>query len=244
MVRQHYANPPIAEATLEIRIQSDDPVPPQHLAEIRTDQEDAYPTQETVLLATGEWHLGPQLSASARQQMAGYRFKSAPGTRIITVRPDLFAFSQLAPYDRWELLRDEATAQWHRYRNLVHLNAITRIALRYINNIPIPLSNPEMSDYLRTYPEVAPDLPQGLSNYVMRLEVPNPVSGTHMILNQALLPQEGSDSVSVLLDIDLSRVLNELLDDASLWHSLEDLHIELDRTFEACITARAREEFR
>ena len=46
------------------------------------------------------------------------------------------------------------------------------MALRYINRINIPLPFTDFKQYLRTTPEIARELPQGLSTFLMRLVIP------------------------------------------------------------------------
>jgi uncharacterized protein (TIGR04255 family) len=49
---------------------------------------------------------------------------------------------------------------------------ITRLVVRYINKIDIPLPVGDLKEYLRTFPEVSSDLPQGLSGYFLQLQIP------------------------------------------------------------------------
>jgi uncharacterized protein (TIGR04255 family) len=63
---------------------------------------------------------------------------------------------------------------------------INRLALRYVNRLDLPLPVGDLKYYLRTVPEVSPDLPQGLSGYFMQLQIPQEDISAILILNQAL----------------------------------------------------------
>ena len=62
-------------------------------------------------------------------------------------------------------------------------NRLKRLALRYINRIEIPLPIRDFKDYLLTIPEIAPGLPQALSNFIMRLVIPNPEMEATAVIN-------------------------------------------------------------
>ena len=60
--------------------------------------------------------------------------------------------------------------------------------------------------YLRTVPEVSPDLPQGLAGYFMRLAIPQPDLRSMVLVNEAIIPPAKTNAVSVVLDIDLFQL--------------------------------------
>src|SRR5207253_4384748 len=100
----------------------------------------------------------------------GYTFTSSDGLQAFQSRLDGFTFSRLAPYNGWESFCSEARRLWNIYREVTQPQAVTRAAVRYINRLDLPLPIRDLKDYLRTVPEVSPDLPQGLSGYFMQLQ--------------------------------------------------------------------------
>jgi uncharacterized protein (TIGR04255 family) len=115
---------------------------------------------------------GEAVGTTASQAQVGYDFPSGDGKQIFQARLDGFAFSRLAPYDCWESFRDEGRRLWEIYRTVAQPEVVTRIGVRYINRLDLPLQNLDFKHYLRTVPEVSPDLPQGLSGYFMQLRIP------------------------------------------------------------------------
>jgi uncharacterized protein (TIGR04255 family) len=88
----------------------------------------------------------------------GFRFERADARRVMQTKLDGFSYSALAPYDEWEGFRPEAKHLWKLYRDICHPIRVTRVAVRYINRIDIPLKNSDprsslqLEDYFKTYP--------------------------------------------------------------------------------------------
>jgi uncharacterized protein (TIGR04255 family) len=89
-------------------------------------------------------------------------------------------------------------------------------------------------------PEVSPDLPQGLSDYFMQLQIPQEDLEGMLVLNETLMPPPEDNVVSVLLDIDLFCEVNFPGDKNAQWDLLEQLRVRKNEVFEACITDSTR----
>jgi uncharacterized protein (TIGR04255 family) len=115
--------------------------------------------------------------------------------------------------------------------------------VRYINRLDLPLESScpfDFKDYLRTVPEVADGIDQGLSGYFMQLQIPQSNLSAILLLNEAIIPSSKENVVSVLLDIDLSRVASFSIDD-NFWETLDEFRWRKNEIFEACITDKLRE---
>lgn len=237
---KHYSRAPITEALIDLRVELPNGVTLATLMDVHSSIKADYPMLHDFLIVQGQMVAGASVGATASQTQVGYIFSSSDQKQIFQARLDGFTFSQLASYDRWETFRKEAQRLWSIYQSVTKPHRINRLALRYINRLDLPLPVKEIKDYLRTVPEVSPDLPQGLSGYFMQLQIPQEDLRAMLILNQALIPPPIPNVVSVLLDIDLSREI-ELPDTVAVWDVLEQLHMRTDQVFEACITDRTRE---
>ena len=120
---------------------------------------------------------------------------------------------------------------------------IVRVAVRYVNRIDIPLPLGDFNEYLRTVPEVSPDLPQGLAGYFMRLEIPMDDIKSRCLVNEAIIEPSVPNVVSVVLDIDVFRTEDLPTEEDEIWSFIEDLRARKNSVFEACITDKARELF-
>lgn len=242
----YYSRSPLTEAVIDIRVALPDTITLERLAQIRAGQEDSYPTRHNAIFVQGQLSVDPDVSpATGSRTHTGYRFVSQDERQVIQARLDGFTFSRLAPYESWESFRDEGQRWWLRYRELTQPKTIQRVAVRYINRLDLPLPLNDFKDYLRTVPEVSPDMPQGLDGYFMQLRLPQPDLKATLLLNEALIPPPPTpQTVSVLLDIDLFREVDPLQDEMELWAYFEQLRLRKNDIFEACITDAMRELIR
>ncbi len=240
---QHYTKPSITEALIDLRVELPADVALASLREMHRSFELDYPTVEEMFVGQAKFQGHPSPTASASQSNVGYRFSSTDQKRILQVRLDGFTFSQLEPYETWEVLRDEAKRLWNIYRSTTQPKIIRRVAVRYINRLDLPLTSGSLDfkDYLQTAPEISPHLPQGLSDYFMQLQIPQQDLQASLVLNEATLPQAQSDIISVLLDIDLFSEVEFPTDSDAMWNLLEKFHDRKNKVFEACITDKTRE---
>lgn len=242
--RASYPRAPITEALIDIRVTLPERITVADLARVDIGDDVGYPQRRNQFAGEAHIAIGEQLGASTRQTHVGYAFVSSDERQIVQVRLDGFTFSRLAPYDRWETFREEAHRLWTLYRSVAEPVGIIRVAVRYINRLDLPLPMEDLTDYLRTVPEVSSDLPQGLGSYLMQLEIPQEDMGASVLLNEALLQSPDIDTASVLLDIDLFRPLEASIAEEELWDLLDQFRVRKNEVFEACITERTRELFR
>jgi uncharacterized protein (TIGR04255 family) len=238
--RRYYSKAPITEAIIDFKVVLSSDTALQDLRRLFPEIAADYPHQEDFLLLKSQVTAGVSVGASANQTLVGYVYSSDDRKQILNTGLSRFTFSRLAPYDRWETFRDEAKRLWGIYCQMVRVESVNRVAVRYVNRIDIPLPLNDFKDFLRTVPEVSPDLPQGLSGYFMQLQIPQPDIEAMAVINQAIMPPQVPDCVSVIIDIDIFQE-HVMFSDDTFWESLELLHTKLDVVFEACITDKTRE---
>jgi uncharacterized protein (TIGR04255 family) len=151
---------------------------------------------------------------------------------------------RLAPYESWESFRDEARRLWDIYYRVARPRKVVRVAVRYINRLDLPLPVLEMKDYLRTSPEVSPDLPQRLAGFFMQLIIPQEDIKATLPLRETTGEPPAPDVASVILDVDVFRTDDLPSDEDGVWGVVEDLGRRSRQVFEACITEKTRELFR
>ena len=250
--RTHYANAPITEALIDLRITPAQDFSIDDLGKMGEAIVERYPTQEPTYFQSGQIMFqqpGDPAQIEATQQHSGFRFISQNKQQIVQVRMDGFTFSTLAPYDRWEPFRDEARRLWELYCPAAKVENITRAAVRYINRIDIPdeLPTVQLEDYLRTYPAVSADMPnKGLiHNFFMQVQLWQLDLGCLLIVNETLVPPPDFETpLSIQLDFDLFREKFEepwpADEDVAVWEFLEQLHDRKNEVFEASITDATR----
>jgi uncharacterized protein (TIGR04255 family) len=240
----HYDKAPITEALIDIRVELSSALRFEDLHAVRKHVSSDYPTEETRNLGEGMLQFGAAVQATAQQKPWGLMFRNSSNTQVLQVRLDGFTFSRLEPYEDFEHLRDEARRLWNIYRELVRPKGITRVAVRYINQLNIPGTTVEPEDYLKTFPNLSGDLPGNLrdiAHFLMSLRIPQPDLKGLLVINEALTPPKKPDTISIVLDIDLF-VENPPIDtEDGLWSFFQTLRERKNLYFEACITDKTRE---
>ncbi len=244
---KHYTKAPITEALIDLRVEMPEINPQTALVMLKGIQSNVvseYPESEEIVTFQSQFHPGGETKTTSAQ--TGYRFVSNDRKRIFQVRLNGFSVSHLAPYKDWESLRNEAKRLWAIYKSVVKPKSVIRVAVRYLNRLDLPLPFDDFRDYLQTVPEVSPSIPHGgLSDYFMRLSMPQDDLEAMLVLQQAIIPSPSDvdNVVSVVLDIELFCEASISAHDASCWEMLERFRTRKNAIFEACITDKARRLF-
>ena len=102
------------------------------------------------------------------------------GSNYFKRAQDGFSHNRLKPYKDWEAFRSEARRLWNIYRDVVNPEFIEILGLNYINSIGIP-SGVEISDYLRAFIQVPPELPQVLEVHNFQVQMVDPVANARTL---------------------------------------------------------------
>jgi len=243
---RHYPHAPITEALIDFRVDYGRTISLADLKGFGTHVKKEYPFESNRDLIEGQLNFGaadPQVVSS--KITIGYIFHSADRRQAVQARTDGFTVSRLAPYENWLQLRDETKRLWAVFVEVLRPVSITRVAVRYVNQINLPLKGGILTfeDYLQTFPKMEVDEDIFLEQFLMRLVMPQNDIAAKLILTEALLPAQG-DRLGVILDIDLFRE-NVSIGALSMetWDILEQFRNRKNKFFEASITDRARELF-
>ncbi len=238
----HYTKAPITEALIDLRLDIDSEAGLSSLNNFGISIQAEYPKKGEMFSIENQIHIDQgETSLASNQTIFGYRFASPDDRQIVQARLDGFSFSRLAPYEKWEVFRDEARRLWDIYQAATNSKTVVRVAVRYINRLDLPLPLDDLKEYLLTAPEISPKLSQGLSDYFMQLQIPQEDVGATLVLTEASIPPFKDNLLSVLLDIDLFSNVNfsSIKDDH--WRLLEAFRIRKNEIFEGCITDKTRE---
>jgi uncharacterized protein (TIGR04255 family) len=249
-----YKKAPITEAVIELRVKLPDGTAVDDLQRLQAllpssygAPVDIYEDVTTIEIRPGK--LAPIAHTTRTHQ--GYRFAKTDESRVLQAKLGGFTYSALAPYESWETFCPEARGLWELYRETFHPTSVTRVAVRYINRIDIPLNvvdsrgQLELEDYFKTYPQITEELPHHtMAGFVMQVPVPQPDIESILLLKQGVVPPPRPEVFSVLLDLDIFREVTwEPNDDETIWGFLETLRKRKNQAFEASITDATRELF-
>ena len=240
---RHYSKAPITEALIDIQVQLPPSVNLGTLNGLFDEVKERYPRKRDRVYFQSQFVAGEAAASTSQHAVMGYSFHSQDERQVFQARLDGFTFSRLKPYESWRHLKAEAKKLWQLYRRTTEPVEITRVAVRVINQIDVPLPMVDFKDYLRIVPDVSSDLPQALSGMFMQLQFPQEDFQGLLVLRQAMTPPPSPEFVSIILDIDVFRQVTGLHDEDHLWDLLETLSKRKNTFFEGSITDKARALF-
>ncbi|MCG2756881.1 MAG: TIGR04255 family protein [Desulfobacteraceae bacterium] len=242
-----FPNAPITEAVIEIKAQLPEETALKSLESFHDHIKDRFPEKQEQRFIKADFKLSQKdttLTLPTKTGTQGYLFRSLKEKKVVQSKIDGFAFNKLKPYENWDLFRSEGRELWKLYSEIVNPIKVTRIGLRYINRIEVPLPFKDFSEYLLTNPQIAPQLPQAVSHFFMRLEVSNPDIEATAIITQAMDKPTKTKRLPLILDIDVFRITEYVEKTEEMWEDFEKLRDFKNDIFFNSVTEKAKELFR
>lgn len=242
---RHLKNAPIREAIIDIRIAPQ--VALEGLVSYAEGLRNDFPEQEELRQSTLGIEFGQNQMKASRVDNAphGVRLVSKDSKYIVQLRCDGFTFSCLPPYESWQTIERQARSLWNGYVAKSQAEKVTRVAVRYINVIELPLPTGELKDYLSAPPEIPENLPQELSGFFSRIVIVNKQIDANALVTLALEPFS-ENRVLIILDIDVFRENKEAslaADGPYVWDIVNQLKKFEDQVFFQSLTEKTVEMF-
>jgi uncharacterized protein (TIGR04255 family) len=226
---EQFRNPPIVEAILSFRVEPSAASPSGAL--------DRFSSCIQARFA------GSELGAPGRFEGEPVReYRSADARVQVRVTGSELTVHGFRPYPGWNTLSADAEWIWQAYSEAFEPRLVTRLGLRYINRIEIPLPHERIDDYLRLFPAV--DWP--LTGYLARMTIPDLRSGATGLLTIAFEPNPGADAVTApfVLDLEVWRQGKFELSERFIWGTFRQLREFHNRLFFESLTEQVKEQFR
>ena len=238
---QNYAKPPIVEAVLEFRFQ-----PELSKAQVSKAVKSfrGFPVKEEEVRIEAKMEIGAR-KVDVQERFAGFKLSLSDRTRIVIARTESIAFAELAPYSGWENFSQYAQSSWKAWRKTLGPQKLTRLGLKYINRIDIPVPPSEPVDaerYVTILPRV-PDFGGVDALYTMQVRTSIPSHTLNVTINTSIVHSPVPNNTSILLDIDLDRQQDVPQRKKLLWTTMASMRIVKNAVFKACVKDAARELF-
>lgn len=242
-----FPNAPITEGLIDIRVQLSSQTSLADLENLHEKIKPQYPGKRTrrMMHGTVEFKADESVPVTkAQSDIVGYLFSSSDEKQVVQFRLDGFTFSRLRPYTRWEQVYPEAVRLWEIYRDGTSPVALTRLAVRYINSIEIPLKAFDYDDYFTAAPKIPSELPQALQTFFTRIVVPFQERNAWAAI--ALAPSDIPDPVKtvIILDIDVFSQVNLAPGDSRIHEVFAALREIKNQIFFSSLTEKTKELFR
>lgn len=241
---RHFANAPIREAVMDVRIPVSPAAHPERLLEALTSVE-PFPEIQDLKQGSIAFRLSPDgepESHAENTEMVGVRGATEDGLWIVQYRNSGMTFSRLQPYPGWDTFLGRARPFVDRFIEAVRPPFIERLALRYINVFRLP--NPcDPSEYFVAPPSLPESLRLHVNDLVSRLTVLDPDTGLQAHVTHVLQDDLQPDSMGMILDIDVFRAARLEADASRLWPGLGELRELKNRIFFESITDQNAEVY-
>lgn len=243
-----FPNSPITEAIFDIRAKLPDGSDLNIFQNFQEKIKDRFEDRKTRHHFQAEIKLVPGKDESApvipRGKADGYLFRSANENKIVQARLDGFTFNKLKPYENWKNFYGEARSLWELYKKIINPIRVDRIGLRYINRIEMPIPFADFNEYILTNPHVAPELPQALSHFFMRIEIPNDEIGALALIILTIQKPNELNKLPLIFDIDVFKNANYSDEMSEMWGDFNNLRNFKNEIFFNSLTDKAKELFR
>ena len=245
----HLTKAPIAEAVIEIRVRMSRPVRPDCFAAFSARLKDQFPKAQNIrfLASHLQFDSEEQVKSDVSNSLFGVRLDDTAGKWVVQGKSDGLAVSRLQPYESWDKLIVAVRDVWPVYVEIFQPEAVLRLGVRYINRVPLPMSESLDLDLVLTgAPKIPPALPQGLTQFVTRVVLPIAAHGVVLTIVQALEPS-GTDSAGVgghvVLDIDAACEQSFSPDGPEMWEKLGALREAKNVAFFGSLTEPSWKQF-
>lgn len=244
---EHLPKAPITEAIFDFRAAARADLDRDVFDEVAAELAAVYPVREEARRFEGTIQIteGGVVSQDTRViPHYGIHVRTADRAQVAQFRTDGFTFNRLQPYSSWGELFPEAINLWELYVKLFVPKEVTRLAIRYINRIGLPLPVEDFADWLDAPPVVPEGLPQGISKFLTRVTLHDPESGNSAHVSQVMVPGVDRDKTFILLDIDAFKDVSFDPGAEGVTETFSSLRVLKNRIFFGSLTDRALELLR
>lgn len=242
---RHLDRAPIKEAIVDFRVARSGPVDERRLLQAPPIHREVYPVLEERRGTETYFEISPSGPSNSQVKDLGLQgvWLKTPDQRMIAqFRGDGFTLNRLEPYTSWQHLLPEALRLWASYVALTNPDAVTRLALRYINRIPIP-RGADLDNYMLTAPKLPQGVPEVINTFATRIVLHDPVRSLNANVVQALEVGPESESHVLLFDIDAYRATPTGLASAEVRDALDSLHDYKNEIFFGSLTEQLVAQF-
>ncbi len=230
-------NPPITEGLIDLRVDVCQ-FSRERLHGIAKSVKTDYPHRQEHRQFQARFAAGPNVAPEAQAQdlgLHGGRFSSKDRLQVVQFRSDGFTLNRLAPYTGWDVVFPEAMKLWHLFVDVFEPETVKRVAVRYINHIPVTGPRVELRDYLLAPIPIPTELDHDLTSFLTSVVIKDPDSPSFVKITQSLEPHPGPDHV-LLFDIEASQHGEWSPGDSGIENALAELRRLKNKVFFSSLT--------
>jgi uncharacterized protein (TIGR04255 family) len=232
---------PIEEATIEFRLAHQSNFNFERIESIGNLFASHFPQKEIIKDAVFQIPLKVGASAIPPSVSSlGYKFNSQDDGEILMVRTDTFSYHCIKPYMGWSAFCASFLNHWQTFNAKAQCKELSRVGVRFINNLNLPVSVNDYGDFLSAPPSLPGGKPHKISDFLSRIVIPLPEIEGYVIIYQALNSKAVHLTVPVILDIDVYSEKRIQIDGTTEFDMLEKLRQVKNEFFFNCITEKTK----
>ena len=171
------------------------------------------------------------------EAFGGIRVENVDQTIYVQFRPNGFTLNNLKVYMGGDQFIDKAMALWEMLVERTKPEFVSRVALRYINRLELPLTQgDEFTRYLTSAPDLPEGAPQKVSQFLSRIVAHDEHRQASAVVIQQIQEQQARKSIAVTVDVDVFRTGAFPVDSTALREILGSLRMLKNETFFSLLT--------
>ena len=176
----------------------------------------------------------------------GMRFRSADRGYIVNIHRDGMTFSRLSPYQDWERFQEEGLRLWAFSTDLSKPETISRIGVRFINQIILPQGEVNFERYMTSPPSPPENMSMPFLGFMHQGIFQVPESPYSVMITKTIQSPSPTTNnrFALILDIDAFTNMPRPTTTAGLEACLKDMRWLKNKAFFGSITEKAKELFR
>ncbi len=176
--------------------------------------------------------------------LIGYFFSSEDKLSVAQFRKDGFTYNRLKPYTSWNDVFSKTKQLWEIYLEVLSPQVVTRVAVRYINNMRFQLPVQNIEEHFNIKLSIPKGVPQIFSSFLNKTVVFDDQKNIEAAITFVMEPSKDKTHGIVTLDIDVYK--NDRFpphDLEQLWDIFNDLHDMKNHIFFGYITEETTKEY-
>lgn len=230
-----YKNPPIIEAVCEFRFQPGMAWDHTFAKRIHDRLRGTFPKKREMTSFQASLTIVPQGSQQQLHQNKALQLLRDDEKASVIIDVDRLAVSHLKPYPTWEDFLPLIEQSFDAYKNVVEPKGLHRVGVRYINQIEMPGTQINLSDYLNLFPTLNWGLTQAYGAFVVGVQIPFAEQRDLLNLQLSSVAAASPDSIAVVFDLDYFLGQPDAASLETVFDWLDEAHQRVEDAFEACI---------
>ena len=230
--------PPIVEALVDLRASV--PGDPKMFKALADALKDEFPTRQDRrdIKAKMEVKDGKLVPSDVHSQVfGGVRIANADQTIYVQFRPDGFTLNNMKIYVGGDQLIEKSLTLWELLVERTKPEIVSRVALRYINRLELPLiEGAEFNRYLTSPPELPEGGPQLISEFLSRIVGHDEQRQATAVVIQQLKKQQAGPPITITVDVNVFQTGDFPVDSTALREVLDSLRMLKNETFFSLLT--------